>query len=357
MAQESAWKDLLQWQTEIRKKDELLARRKPVHDEALPPVRPSVELVLDGQKPVGLASLNKASYENDALGFTQAEKEKGNNFFQKTEYSKAVEHYGRAIELDPTVSVYFLNRAMANLKLNKFLEVERDCTQGLQLQPQNVKALWRRGIALRELGRTEEARTDFKVALALDPGNNAIVAELNKLPSIKKPISVAPPAPKPGRTLPIKIVDAAYAGPEKSNKKHVLSPPKVDDDLVGVSLSHTPLKLECPRTNFEFERDWKSCKHRGDDMLYQYLQCIPPSSYAALFKSSLESDQFEKMIEIIDTHYCRDKTEKEIYDVLEGLSRVRRMDMLVMFLSHAHGKGSIDQDRLAKVAKIYRVKV
>jgi Flp pilus assembly protein TadD len=38
------------------------------------------------------------------------------------------------------------------------LEAEKDCSRGIQLQPKNVKALWRRGIALRELGRINEAR-------------------------------------------------------------------------------------------------------------------------------------------------------------------------------------------------------
>lgn len=32
------------------------------------------------------------------------------------------------------------------------------------------------------------------------------------------------------------------------------------------------VKFTCPRTNFEFERDWKTYKGRGDDILYQYFQ-------------------------------------------------------------------------------------
>jgi Flp pilus assembly protein TadD len=41
---------------------------------------------------------------------------------------------------------------------SSYLEAEKDCTQGISLQPKNVKALWRRGIARRELGRVNEAR-------------------------------------------------------------------------------------------------------------------------------------------------------------------------------------------------------
>jgi hypothetical protein len=44
------------------------------------------------------------------------------------------------------------------ISLSSYLEAEKDCTQGICLQPKNVKALWRRGIARRELGRINEAR-------------------------------------------------------------------------------------------------------------------------------------------------------------------------------------------------------
>lgn len=47
---------------------------------------------------------------------------------------------------------------MAYIKVKNFVDAEKDCSSGLDLQPNNVKALWRRGMARRELGRTEEAR-------------------------------------------------------------------------------------------------------------------------------------------------------------------------------------------------------
>ena len=33
-----------------------------------------------------------------------------------------------------------------------------------------------------------------------------------------------------------------------------------------------PIKFNVPKTNLEFERDWKTCRHRGTDILYQYFQ-------------------------------------------------------------------------------------
>lgn len=103
-----------------------------------------------------------------------------------------------------------MNEAAIDMLACSFLEAEKDCSRGLQLQPKNVKALWRRGIALRELGRMNEARKglkatndpwcidelihvnnlDFETGLTIEPSNKSLLDELKKLPAAK-------PAEKP----------------------------------------------------------------------------------------------------------------------------------------------------------------
>ena len=51
--------------------------------------------------------------------------------------------------------------------------------------------------------------------------------------------------------------------------------------------------------------------------------------------------QFFVNMHIIILCYFRYKTEKEIYNVLEALSQVRRIDMLVMFLGNNHKQGNV----------------
>ncbi|KAI9231929.1 hypothetical protein MVEG_05418 [Podila verticillata NRRL 6337] len=157
-----------------------------------------------------------------------AEKEKGNEFFKKGQFATAVEHYSASITLDPTNAVLPINRAMALLKLERFVEAEQDCTLGLKLDSKNVKALWRRGIARRSLGRTEEAKNDFEQALALDPSNKAVKDELSKLQS--KPSSVKAPATQTENKKP-----AAPTTPSKSVTPKKQPTPK--EDLVVVSKS------------------------------------------------------------------------------------------------------------------------
>ncbi|KAI8079809.1 uncharacterized protein BX664DRAFT_341510 [Halteromyces radiatus] len=351
----SIWEDLLTWQKDISKQDTLLEKRKPIHNQALPSIRTPVEFIVDQKKPTGLKAIkgitgNKKTNASTMMQKAQAAKEMGNTHFQKQRYQQAIQCYSDAIDLDPTSAVYFVNRAMAHLKLNNFLQAEHDCTKCLALQPNHVKALWRRGIALRSLGRSKEARKDFEQALQLEPGNKLIIDELNKLPQPSKKKEDQPPAKQPRRQLEVKVLDEAYTPRVDVEKKKESTTPtspapppppstsKPASPKVASPMGLSPLKLTCPRTNYEFERDWKACKRRGDDIIYQYLQCIPPSSYATLFKSSLEPDQFEKMIDIIDQYYIKNKTDKEILDVIQGLGQVPRLDMLVMFLGKQHKK-------------------
>ncbi|KAG9307653.1 hypothetical protein G9A89_023218 [Geosiphon pyriformis] len=126
-------------------------------------------------------SILDAKGDEARLEKAQGEKEKGNEFFRKGNFIKAIEHYGLAMELDSKDAVFPVNRAMAEIKLKRWVEAEQDCTLGLQLDPDHVKALWRRGIARREQRNFIEAEQDLKNALKLDPNNRAVKEELNKV--------------------------------------------------------------------------------------------------------------------------------------------------------------------------------
>jgi tetratricopeptide (TPR) repeat protein len=49
----------------------------------------------------------------------EKEKEKGNQYFKIGEYEKAIVEYSAAIKKDSTSNVFYLNRAMAYLKLKE----------------------------------------------------------------------------------------------------------------------------------------------------------------------------------------------------------------------------------------------
>ena len=71
-----------------------------------------------------------------------------------------------------------VNRAAALLRLERREDAEQACDAALVLQPENVKALYRRGVARAE--NPIKAIEDLKRALQLEPGNTAAKRELAK---------------------------------------------------------------------------------------------------------------------------------------------------------------------------------
>ncbi|KAG1474451.1 hypothetical protein G6F56_000354 [Rhizopus delemar] len=530
LTQNEFWEQLMRFQTEVAKNDEARANGETPKDESS-----------NRRKPTYIAK-------------AEAEKIKGNEFFVKKDFHKAKQFYTSAIEINPTVSVYYVNRSMTLLKLKDYMAAERDATKGIELDSKSTKGYWRRSNALQNLGRLDEAKRDLNTALKLEPNNKAISADLKKLeatqfekehklvekkaaeqqkrlipinvinrafdieelksttkkkpakkenvpsPStsssikkdvstdvassnslnnthtssihtsntpknsmltndkpvnntpaktvptnhtpvketpvkevpviikrtnntpvndiltLSKPASNTPTLAKPKNNAPIEdiptiikptkeapvftepssaksnFLDFAVShdepkkeplagdepflfrqsSPKKTPKIEIIdsSAPKeiVKEDVASEPVKALSFKFSVPRTNFEFERDWKTCKARGDDLLYQYFQNIPPSSFSQLFKSSLESKYFEDMIQILSTQYAQKNTPQDIFNVLEGLSGVKRLDMLVMFLSKKQEQdlkalfekaklSNVATDKLANIAKKYTIRI
>ncbi|CAH3190861.1 unnamed protein product [Porites evermanni] len=99
------------------------------------------------------------------------EKEKGNEAFQSGNYMEALAYYCRSIEMNPRATAVYNNRALAEIKLEKFQEAVDDCNRVLSAEPNNVKAYLRRSIAQRSQGLCEEATADLYKVLAIEPNN------------------------------------------------------------------------------------------------------------------------------------------------------------------------------------------
>ncbi|KAN0128919.1 hypothetical protein V8E53_013292 [Lactarius tabidus] len=101
------------------------------------------------------------SIENHSVA--KLSREKGNIAFKAKEYATARSLYSHAMAFDQPNPLYPLNRSMANLKLERWDEAEANATKTLDLCPHNLKALFRRGRARKELGKWDQAREDFRM--------------------------------------------------------------------------------------------------------------------------------------------------------------------------------------------------
>ena len=75
----------------------------------------------------------------------------GNKAFAEGKYEDAISWYDKALE-KKKLPVYYANRALVYLKMGKMEEVEKDCTEALEMDSKYVKAYLRRAKARMILG-------------------------------------------------------------------------------------------------------------------------------------------------------------------------------------------------------------
>lgn len=106
------------------------------------------------------------------------EKEKGNEAFFSKDFAEAEAYYTRSLYYKADDPSTWANRALVRLKMKKAKGALEDCEHALALNPHHMKALHRKGKALHELERYEEAVKYFQLALAESPGNSQINGDL-----------------------------------------------------------------------------------------------------------------------------------------------------------------------------------
>ncbi|XP_074306209.1 uncharacterized protein LOC141641450 [Silene latifolia] len=121
-------------------------------------------------------------------------KDKGNDFFRQTFFDRAAACYDEACKLlglslgvvegedipflsDLAVSLNS-NLAACALKLGEYRAAVDLCSMILDTFPRNVKALFRRAVAFMKLKRFLEAELDLVEALVVEPRNNDVLREL-----------------------------------------------------------------------------------------------------------------------------------------------------------------------------------
>ena len=143
--------------------------------------------------------------DQDRLEIAKQYKETGGELFKldKTKgaaicYSKALKYL---IPVDPDIqlevqqlqeyekeifslqSVLMLNLAACQLKFQHFPHAVKNCSRVLEMEADNVKALYRRGQALVMMNDYDRAREDLTKAKKLEPANKAIDEQLKLLES------------------------------------------------------------------------------------------------------------------------------------------------------------------------------
>ncbi|KAI1296736.1 Peptidyl-prolyl cis-trans isomerase FKBP4 [Halotydeus destructor] len=133
----------------------------------------------------------KETWEMDSaerLEAAELAKNKGTGYFKLGKYALALKQYQLIpqyigppdnsdfddnVKKDSLLLAAYLNLAMTDLKMNKYLDAISNCDLALELDTGNEKGLFRRGQAYLAIKEFDQAKTDFDTVLKKDPNNTA----------------------------------------------------------------------------------------------------------------------------------------------------------------------------------------
>eukprot|EP00933_Yihiella_yeosuensis_P074148 TRINITY_DN82991_c0_g1_i1.p1 TRINITY_DN82991_c0_g1~~TRINITY_DN82991_c0_g1_i1.p1 ORF type:complete len:450 (+),score=100.47 TRINITY_DN82991_c0_g1_i1:103-1452(+) len=99
-------------------------------------------------------------------------KKKGNEAFKAQNWDEAIKHYNKAISLEPQAA-YYSNRAACWSSKGNHDSALLDATKCLERDPDFIKGYSRKGKALFDLKRYEEAEDAYRAGLEVDSSNAA----------------------------------------------------------------------------------------------------------------------------------------------------------------------------------------
>ncbi|KAL4919466.1 hypothetical protein BDW62DRAFT_209685 [Aspergillus aurantiobrunneus] len=146
-------------------------------------------------------------------------KVQGNKAFAQHEWPAAIDFYTKAIEKYDKEPSFFGNRAQCHMKLEAYGFAVADATKALELDPNFIKAYWRRALANSAILNYRAAVKDFKAILKLEPGNKDAKLKLIDCEKLvrrlefEKAIEVSdPPSAFEGLDIDAIAVDQGYDG-------------------------------------------------------------------------------------------------------------------------------------------------
>ncbi|XP_071298456.1 LON peptidase N-terminal domain and RING finger protein 3 isoform X2 [Agelaius tricolor] len=105
----------------------------------------------------------------------------GNLLYKEKKLQAALQKYNEAVSLAPNDHLLYSNRSQINSTLKACEDALHDAETACRLQPYWLKGHLRKGQALANLGKTEEALREFLFCLALDSGNKTAKSEAQKV--------------------------------------------------------------------------------------------------------------------------------------------------------------------------------
>ncbi|KAI3369688.1 hypothetical protein L3Q82_024532 [Scortum barcoo] len=129
----------------------------------------------------GTRQTDKPTPSEKDIKKAQALKDEGNALVKKGEHKKAIEKYTQSLKHNPAEITTYTNRALCYLSVKQYRDAVRDCDEALVIDSSNVKALYRRAQAHKELKDTKACVDDLNNLLKVEPKNTAALKLLQEV--------------------------------------------------------------------------------------------------------------------------------------------------------------------------------
>lgn len=282
---------------------------------------------------------------------------KGNKCFSEGKFEEAIKCYTEAIGANSTNAVLFSNRAMANIKLQRFFEAENDCSKALELNKSLDKAYYRRGLSRKELHLYKSAFSDFKKALELSPHDENVKKEIDSLKVLLNTTSKL-------RILPVSKVNQLQS--KAPMKKITIQNVSTDSKNVDIDLADNIKKLvfsRNPKNHNEFEFDWRQLSVLGIEHKLAYLEAISLPALEHIFKFPFEP---KILLEVLQT-LAQSKNQMFVFNVLRLITKMPRFSLSVSFFDKEEFQalgiifqnmsGEVNNAQVIEMAKKFNVKL
>lgn len=138
--------------------EDFLEENEPLTDETSPSLPPPEEKNTEEAKP---------RIQETAMTYYH----KGSALLANAQFTEAINCYNKAIEMDPNLTMAFVFRANAKLKLNDWESAIEDFNMALILKPNDIPCIINRGICKFQKGDLQAAIEDFNIVVSKNPEN------------------------------------------------------------------------------------------------------------------------------------------------------------------------------------------
>ncbi|XP_017793617.1 PREDICTED: serine/threonine-protein phosphatase 5 [Habropoda laboriosa] len=162
-------------------------------------------------------------------------KEEANEYFKNKDFTNAIELYTKAIEVNPTVAVYYGNRSFAYLKTECFGYALTDASKAIELDKNYVKGYYRRAAAHMSLGKFKQALMDYKTVTKARPNDKESMIKYTECSKI------------------LKMLAFEKAISVEENKKNIAD--MINLEAMAIEDEYTGPKLEDEKVTLQFMQD------------------------------------------------------------------------------------------------------